>query len=554
MAQAPPRNLGRLSEIAQVAVRHGFGYVFRRNRLDYLIPGRNGEDVDAPASERGRRLREMLDELGPTFVKFGQLLSMRPDVLPPDIIAELRGLQDDVRPFPYGLAAQTIEEDLGQPVERLFLDFEETPMAAASIGQVHRAVLPNGHRVAVKVQRPGAPRQIEADLSLLYQAARLAKDRVRALDFINTHELVDEFARAIRQELDYRLEARNAETFRRNFAGHPHVTIPRVYWSYTRTRVLTLEYLDGTQVADVDELDLTMDERRRLAYLMTEAWMTMIFQHGFFHGDPHPANILVLGKPDQIGLVDFGLAGKLTDSDISKATRLFIDAANENVDVLPKRLADLGVRYPREHEEQFVAELRELFYRYYGARLSDIDPLQVIREGFSLIYRVNLKLPTRFLLLDRAVATLGSVGIELYPEFNVFEVAKPYARSLMLGRFTPRRMAQSATREAVNLAQIARELPYQVHDILEEVRDGQIEVGFVHKGLDEFTQRVDIAFNRMIVALMVAGGLIGSSLIGAFVTSGPELFGINFLAVIGFVLSGALGIWLFVGILRSGRI
>jgi ubiquinone biosynthesis protein len=554
MAQAPPRNLGRLSEIAQVAVRHGFGYVFRGNRLGYLIPGRNGEDVDAPASERGRRLREMLDELGPTFVKFGQLLSMRPDVLPPDIIAELRGLQDDVRPFPYELAAQTIEEDLGQPVERLFLDFEETPMAAASIGQVHRAVLPNGHRVAVKVQRPGAPRQIEADLSLLYQAARLAKDRVRALDFINTHELVDEFARAIRQELDYRLEARNAETFRRNFAGHPHVTIPRVYWSYTRTRVLTLEYLDGTQVADVDELDLTMDERRRLAYLMTEAWMTMIFRHGFFHGDPHPANILVLGRPDQIGLVDFGLAGKLTDSDISKATRLFIDAANENVDVLPKRLADLGVRYPREREEQFVAELRELFYRYYGARLSDIDPLQVIREGFSLIYRVNLKLPTRFLLVDRAVATLGSVGVELYPDFNVFEVAKPYARSLMLGRFTPRRLAQGATREALNMAQIARELPYQVHDILEEVRDGQIEVGFVHKGLDEFTQKVDIAFNRLIVAMIVAGGLIGSSLLGAFVTAGPELLGINFLAVIGYVLSGALGIWLFMGILRSGRI
>jgi ubiquinone biosynthesis protein len=556
MAQAPPRNLGRLSEIAQVAVRHGFGYVFRRNRLGHLIPGRNGDelDVDAPPSERGRRLREMLDELGPTFVKFGQLLSMRPDVLPPDIIAELRGLQDDVRPFSFELAKESIEEELDQPIERLFLEFEEVPMAAASIGQVHRAVLPNGHRVAVKVQRPGAPRQIEADLSLLHQAARIAKERVRALDFIDTHELVDEFARSIRQELDYRLEARNADTFRRNFAGHPHVRIPRVYWSYTRTRVLTLEYLEGTQVADVDELDLTMDDRRRLAYLMTEAWMTMIFRHGFFHGDPHPANVLVLGRPDQIGLVDFGLAGKLTDSDIAKATRLFIDAANENVDLLPKRLADLGVRYPPEREEQFVAELRELFYRYYGARLSDIDPMQVIREGFALIYRVNLKLPTRFLLVDRAVATLGSVGIELYPDFNVFEVAKPYARSLMIRRFTPRRIAQSASREAVNLTQIARELPYQVHDTLEQFRDGQIEVGFVHKGLDEFMQKVDIVFNRLIVALIVAGGLIGSSLLGAFVTVGPSLFGINFLAVIGFVLSGALGIWLFLGILRSGRI
>jgi ubiquinone biosynthesis protein len=554
MAQAPPRNLGRLSEIAQVAVRHGFGYVFRRNRLGDLIPGRDGDVADAPPSERGRRLREMLEELGPTFVKFGQLLSMRPDVLPPDIISELRALQDDVRPFPYELAAQTIEEELQQPVERLFLEFEQIPMAAASIGQVHRAVLPNGHRVAVKVQRPGAPRQIEADLSLLYQAARIAKDRVRALDFIDAHELVDEFARAIRQELDYRLEARNADTFRRNFAGHPHVRIPRVYWTYTRTRVLTLEYLEGTQVADVDELDFSVEDRRRLAYLMTEAWMTMIFRHGFFHGDPHPANVLVLGRPDQIGLVDFGLAGKLTDSDIGKATRLFIDAANENIDVLPKRLADLGVRYPKEREEEFVAELRELFYRYYGARLSDIDPLQVIREGFALIYRMQLKLPTRFLLVDRAVATLGSVGVELYPDFNVFEVAKPYARSLMIGRFTPRRIARRASQDAIDLMQIGRELPFQVHDILEEVRDGQVEVGFVHKGLDEFMQRIDLVFNRLILAMIVAGGLLGSSILGAFVTAGPEVFGINFLAVIGFLLSGALGIWLFVGVLRSGRI
>ena len=545
MATRPKqRNLGRLSEIAQVAVRHGFGYA---------IDGRKAGDPSVEGTARGRHLREMLDELGPTFVKFGQLLSTRPDVVPPDIIAELRSLQDDVRPFAYEDVEKTIEEELGQTVERLFTEFDPQPLAAASIGQVHRATLPNGRLVAVKVQRPNAPRQIEADLSLMYQAARLAKERIRALDFIDANEIVDEFARSIRQELDYRLEARNADAFHKDFAGHPHVLVPRVYWTYTRSRVLTLEYLEGVQLADLELDAWSLEQRRHLAYLITETWMTMIFRNGFFHADPHPANILVL-SPERIGLVDFGLTGKLTDDDMSKLTRLFIDAASENIEVLPKRLADLGVRYPKEREEEFVEALRELYYRYYGASLQEIDPIQVIREAFGLIYSMNLRLPTRFVMLDKAIATLGSVGIELYPDFNVFEVAKPYARDLMLERFTPRRMALRARREGWKLTQMAVELPYQIHETLEQVRDGQIEVGFVHKGLDELMAKLDTLFNRLVIALVVTGGLIGSSLIGIFAKNGPHLLGLHVVSVLGFFLSSILGVWLLWGVIRSGRL
>src|SRR5690242_16965091 len=555
MAQPATRNLGRLSEIAQVAVRHGFGYWFDTHRLTDLFPRRGPRvEFDGQPSQRGQHLREMLDELGPTFVKFGQLLSTRPDVLPPDIIAELRGLQDDVRPVPLADIEKVVEEDLGLTIEQLFTDFEERPVAAASIGQVHRATLPNGRRVAVKVQRPNAPRQIEADLALMYQAARLVRERVKALEFIDPRQLVDEFARSIRQELDYRLEARNAEAFHHDFSGHPHVSIPRVYWSSTRTRVLTLELLEGFQLADLPLDAWQMEERRRLAYLLTEAWMTMIFRNGFFHGDPHPANVFVLGDAEHIGLVDFGQVGKLSDDDMSKLTRLFIDAANERIEQLPRRLADLGVRYDRDREDDFVAELREMYSRYYGASLSEIDPLQVIREAFQLIYRLNLRLPTRFVMLDKAIATLASVGVELYPDFNVFEVARPYARSLMLERYTPQRVLKRARTEGIELARIARDMPYQVHDFLEEVRDGQIEVGFVHKGLDEFMRKLDVAINRLVVALVVIGGLIGSSLIGIFSTTGPQLAGVNFLSFIGFVLSAVLGLWLLWGVFRSGRL
>jgi ubiquinone biosynthesis protein len=552
------RNIVGLSEFAKVAVKHVVGYAIERHRLTDLLPraGRSELEasVDGAGSARGQHLREMLDELGPTFVKFGQLLSTRPDVVPPDIIAELRGLQDDVRPFPFEQAERVIEEDLGNSIDRLFLDFDPVPVAAASIGQVHRATLPNGKVVAVKIQRPGAPRQIEADLVLLYQAAKLVKERVRALDFIDAHALVDEFAKQIRQELDYRLEGRNAQTFHRNFAGDPHVRVPKVYWMYTRARVLTLEWLEGTQLADVDTLPFTIEERRDLAYRIAETWMEMIFRHGFFHGDPHPANIMVLEEAGTIGLVDFGAVGKLSDDDMSKLTRMFIDAAQENVDILPKRLAELGVRFPKEREEEFKAELREMYYRYYGASVSEIDPIQVIREAFQLIYAMNLHLPTRYLLLDRAIATLGSVGVELYPDFNVFEVARPYARGLLLDRFTPQRVARRARRDALAYAHVFREAPFQWHDLMEQVRDGQIEVGFVHKGLDDFMEQTQRVFNRLVIALIVVGGLIGSSLIGVFATGGPHLLGVNLVSVVGFILSTVLGMWLFWGVVRSGRL
>jgi ubiquinone biosynthesis protein len=556
MATRPrSRKIGRLSEIAQVAVRHGFGYFFERHKLTDILPwsARVEPDPTAAGSERGRHLREMLDELGPTFVKFGQLLSTRPDIVPPDIVTELRGLQDDVRPFPFDQVRSVIEAELGLSLEQAFLRFEELPIAAASIGQVHRATLPNGEEVVVKVQRPNAPRQIESDLALLYQAARIIKERVRALDFIDAHALVDEFARFIRQELDYKLEARHADTLRRNFSGSELVVVPKVYWSYSGVKMLTLEFLDGIQLADLDFATTGLEERRELAYRVTETWMEMIFRHGFFHGDPHPANVLVLDGA-RIGLVDFGLVGKLTEEDMTRLTRLFIDAATENIEVLPRRLADLGVRYPKEREEEFITELRELYYRYYGASLAEIDPIQVIREAFGLIYSMNLHLPTRFVLLDKVIATLGSVGVDLYPDFNVFEVAQPYARALMLERFTPERLALRAQKEGRELLGVARELPYQIHDVLQEMRDGQIEVGFVHKGLDEFMHKLDVALNRLVVALVVVGGLVASSLIGIFATEGPNIFGVNAVSVVGFIISGVLGAWLLLGVIRSGRL
>ncbi|MDX6592725.1 MAG: ubiquinone biosynthesis protein [Gaiellales bacterium] len=542
------RQIARVREIAQVAARHGFGYAFERR------PRRGGEDEpDVSLEARGRHLREMLDELGPTFVKFGQLLSMRPDVIPAEIIAELRMLQDAVSPFPYSEVEQVIRRELKADVSELFTSFDPVPIAAASIGQVHLAELQTGRKVAVKVQRPNAPRQIEADIALLHQVARVVKSRVERLEFVDTVELVNEFARSIRRELDYRTEARNAEAFRRNFAATEAVVIPKVYWTYSSERVLTLERIEGTQLADLPLATLAQEERRRLAHLMAEVWLEMIFRHGMFHGDPHPANMMVLDD-GRLGLVDFGITGSLSQQDMRRLTRLLVDAVNEDIDRLPRRLHDLGVRFNREQEDEFRLELREVYYRYHGAALGEIDPLEMIREAFTLIARMHMRLPTRFALLDKTLAALGSVGAELYPDFNVFDVAEPYAQELMAQQLSPGALFDRGRDEVINYGGLLMELPYQVHDTLEQLRDGEVEVQFRHKGLDLLTSKADVVFNRLVLAIVMSGTLIGAALIGSGASGGPHVFGVHLLTWLGVFVASGLGLILVLSIVRSGRL
>jgi ubiquinone biosynthesis protein len=538
------QNLARLGEIAQVAARHGFGYVFGRGEAEPA-------DLNGGGRNRGRRLREMLDELGPTFVKFGQLLSTRPDIVPPDILAELRGLQDDAHPEPFERVRGVIETELGLTIEQVFLEFDETPIAAASIGQVHRALLPGGQEVVVKVQRPDAERQLAADIQLLHQVARVARERIRKLQFIDLVGTVEEFSRTVRRELDYGVEARNAEVFRRNFAGDDSVSVPKIYWRYTTARVLTMERVEGVPLGQIDLSTWSSEDRRKLGHRLTETWMQMVFVHGFFHADPHPANILVRG-PDALSLVDFGMTEQLTTRDREAAVRLLVDILNQDAERLPRRLRALGVRYPRQMEEELGDRLGVILQRYSASAIGEIDASEVLREIFQTIYRMDIVLPARWVMLDKTLATLSGVALAVYPDLNVFEVARPYAVRMAAQRLRPDHVADRLRVDVGRYAEAFLEYPFQLSELLDEFKDGEIEITVRPEGFAEAVDKVQASANRLVLALVASALIMGSAIIAVFARS-ADLAGVALIAVPGALIALVIIAWLCVGIFRSGR-
>lgn len=529
-----------------MAARHGFGYVF--GRKDTEPP----EGSESAGGTRGQRVRAMLDELGPTFVKFGQVMSTRPDIVPPDIVAELRGLTDRAHPEPLAAVQGVIEEELGLHPDRVFAAFEPEPIAAASIGQVHAATLPDGQEVVVKVQRPDAERQINADLALLYQVAAIAKDRVQRLQFIDVVGAVDEFKRTILRELDYEIEARNAEVFRRNFADDDGVLVPTVFWRYTTSRVLVMTRVEGTPLGRLDLDGLGDDDRGVLARRVAETWMEMLFVHGFFHADPHPANIIVRG-PDQIGLVDFGMTGALSERDRESAIRLLMDITSQDADRIPRHLRALGVRFPRSAEPELADHLAVVLQRYSSSSLGELDAREILREAFGAIYRLDVTLPTRWVLLDKTLATLAGVGAEIDPDFNVFELARPYARRIATDRFRPERLLARAGEDLGRYSEAVLEYPFQLSELLDEFKDGEVEISVRQVDLRDSIDRTQAAANRLTLALVAAALLLGSAIFTAGVDAGPKVLGVALLTVPPFIAGVVIALWLAVGIFRSGK-
>ena len=540
----------RFSQIGRVLVRHGFGFVFdvRRGRRET----RGIEELLAP--NFGVRLRRTLEDLGPTFVKFGQLLSTRSDVIPEGILVELQRLQDTAAPIHLEAAQAVIERQLGAPIGKVFAALDPTPLGSASIGQVYEARLHGGERVAVKVQRPEAQRRVEADLALMRDFAALLDARFGDRIFIDVKELVAEFEGVIRRELDYEAEAQNARRFAINFAGTP-VKIPRVYTQLSTRRDLTMEFIEGTRFHDLRPLLLPPAERRRVATLGAEAIFKMAFEDGFFHGDPHPGN-LILTPQGELALLDFGMVGFMSRGDIEALSRLFIAVIQRDAAAVLRGLEGLGVRYSTEVRGALLQELREFLYKYSGLSVGEVTLGQALSELISLVRRYRLSMPPVFPLLTKALVTAEALARSIDPTINVYEVAQPYARRLLLERYEPGFLFERSQERAVEYARYLEELPDQVRQLLTELEDGELEVKLNNRGLDELIGEVDVLANRLVFAIVTGGLLIGSSLIGAFATGGPQVpvLGVPLVAFVGFTLALVMAAILLTVIYRSRRL
>ncbi|MCA9535061.1 MAG: hypothetical protein KC593_15320 [Myxococcales bacterium] len=503
------RDLERLRQIVSVLARHGFGEVVQRTGLGSLLPGTAKHGGDP--TKVGERVRLVLQDLGPSFIKLGQIVSTRPDLIPEDVIFELKKLQDNVPPAPFEDIRAEIEAELGRELCEVYASFSETPLATASIGQVHRATLASDAgplEVVVKVQRKGCKDIIERDVDLLYWLARAIERSIPEARLYHPVRLVEEFDRSIMSELDYVLEADNCDVFRRNFEGNRGVVFPRVYRECSSKRVLTLSYLDGHKIYDAIKNGMSGETIARRAI---QVIVQQVFEDGFFHADPHPGNIIMMGELDApvFGMVDLGMVGRLSPQMRDKTIDLMIAAVREDYRGIADALLAIGRPTKKIDRQAYEAEVAFLAQKYLGKKLGDIEFSGLIRDLVGGARKYSIEMPADFLMLGKSLMTVEGVGKEIYPDLDLLEEARPYFLTLIKQRYAPERMTQDLMRGAMRLSTAATEVPLQVQEILEDLRNGAFRL----RVSDDDAANTADKLGRRLFSGIVVGSLFVSSAI-----------------------------------------
>lgn len=502
----------------------------------------------------GERIRLFLEELGPTFVKMGQIASTRPDLIPKDIICELEKLQDHVSSFSFYDVKRIIEQELDATIDDVFERFHEDPLAAASIGQVHYAVLNSGERVAVKIQRPNIRNIIKTDLEILQELSILAEHRLEWAARYKISEVVEEFSKDLRAELEYTIEGRNAEKVAKQFENDPKIYIPKVYWDYSTSKVLTMEYVEGTKLNEEEKINDKGYSRKIVAERVVQAIFHQILREGFFHGDPHPGNILVL--PEEIVVfMDFGMVGRLTPEMKDHFASLTIAMMHQSTDGVIKAITRMGLVPDDVNMQKLRYDLDQLRGNYYDVPLSQVSLGQAVNDLFFVAYQHQIRIPTNLILLGKTLLTVEGVAQKLDPELSIIKVAEPFGRQLLKERYHPKKVIENISKHLVEYGEILTELPKNVQEVTSVMKKGKIHMEITIPELDLFLKKLDRISNRLSFSIVLlsfsiimVGLIIGSAL------SRQSMLLWNIPAIeIGFGVAILMFLWLLHSIFKSGR-
>ncbi len=551
------RNLNRYRQILGVLIKYGFGDLVETLHIDQyieiglqMIRKKRREHVDK--SSRAERVRMAFEELGPTYIKLGQILSTRPDLVPVDFINELSKLQDEVPPFPFEEAKRIVETELQHPIDKIFETLDQTPLASASIGQVHKARYLDGEDVAIKVQRPGIRRLIDVDLEIMLHLATLAERHIQEISLHQPVKIVEEFAKTLEKELDYTIEATNMERVSSLFLQDSTVYIPKVFRETTTDRVLTTELVRGIKVSKLDQLDREGYDRKTITFRGARICLSQIFDHGFFHADPHPGNIFVL--PDNvICLLDFGMVGA-----IDRNTREdFVELVDSIVRQDETRTSRCLLRITAWEEEPDLRTLDKDVAEFMGQHLykplKEIELGKLLHHLLELAARHRLRIFPDIFLMMKALSTVEGVACMLDPDFDMVRHAEPFIKKVKLERFSPKRLESDVLSLASQMFTFLKDFPKDVLEITRLIRQHKLSFSHELQGLDQMLSTHDQISNRISFSIIIAALIIGSALI--VISKTPPLFyGISLIGIIGFLAAAVMGVWLLVAILKKGRL
>jgi ubiquinone biosynthesis protein len=528
------QDLNRLRQIAVIAARHGFADLVERGGVWGLLGRKENVEVskEARSESVAKRFRSLLNELGPTYIKLGQVLSTRADIMPAAFIEELSLLQDRVTPFPVELVYAQIKTALGREHTELFKSIDPEPLAAASIAQVHRAVTLEGEDVVIKVQRPGITEQIRTDTSVLRSLARMLEAVIDEVGVYSPTGIIDEFDRAIHEELDFLHEAANTRAMFRSHAGRTTIKIPRVYDQLSGSGVLTLEFVKGVKLS---QANLDDAGKQTLAKNILENGFKQLFEDGLFHGDPHPGNMLVQDGP-VLCLLDFGLVGRITPQMADTLISLILAVALKDSESVARLLYRVGIPDKRANLAGFKADIDNILATYLPAQLSDINAKTLLRDLLDLAVKYRIKVPKEYAILSRASVATEGILRSLYPDMNIGEVALPYAKRLLQDRYDPSQMQGGMMKTLLRVQTMANELPLQLSQILLDLESGRFNVTVKSDQVDELNQTLRKLSVIAFLGLVTCGTIVGTFI--AFASKNWAIGGIPIMGVIGIVSGG----------------